>query len=92
LGPTLDEETAWALVRATLASSTGDAARRRVPHPLRADAYLDVEATGAWSASAPPSQAARELLDLYLPLTLDPDLPALPTSADSIASGRWSTP
>jgi riboflavin-specific deaminase-like protein len=38
------------------------------------DHWLEVDATGSWRASGPVSEGARDLLDLYLPLRLDPDI------------------
>ncbi|MSR36527.1 MAG: RibD family protein [Gemmatimonadetes bacterium] len=41
---------------------------------LRSDAWLDLHPSGRWEASAPPTEAARDLLDLFIPITLNPDL------------------
>lgn len=65
---TIDEDTAWALVRATLPNAT----RVRLESPP--GVWLDVHPSGRWDASAPTTAAARALLDLYLPLQLRPDL------------------
>ncbi len=64
----LDEETAWALVKAAAARSGSRAGPGRVRLPDRSDLWLDVHATGLWEAAAPSTQEARELLDLYVPL------------------------
>jgi riboflavin-specific deaminase-like protein len=62
----LDEETAWALVRA---------AQGRSPGRIAAEgAWLEVDASGAWRASGLPDGPVRDLLDLYLPVALGPDL------------------
>jgi riboflavin-specific deaminase-like protein len=37
-------------------------------------AWVEVDESGGWRTSAPPNEAARELLDLYLPLAFAPDL------------------
>ena len=65
---TLDEDTAWALVRATTPNTT------RVRLDSRPGVWLDVGPSGRWDASAPPTAAARTLLELYLPLQLRADL------------------
>ena len=65
---TLDEDDAWALVRATTPNTT------RVSLDSRPGVWLDVHASGWWDASAPPTAAARALLELYLPLQLQADL------------------
>ena len=70
----LDEDAAWALVRAAPAGAPDEGGTRRVRLPADPEVWLDVHATGGWEASAAPSDAARELLDLYVPLTLAPDL------------------
>ena len=61
---TLDEDDAWALVRATTPNTT------RVSLDSRPGVWLDVHASGRWDAFAPPTAAARALLELYLPLQL----------------------
>jgi riboflavin-specific deaminase-like protein len=63
----LDEPTAWALVRALV---PGSADRRSVRVALASGAWLSVEPGGGWTASSPPTDAARDLLDLFLPLRL----------------------
>jgi len=65
---TLDEDDAWALVRATTPNTT------RVSLDSRPGVWLDVHASGRWDTSAPPTAAARALLELYLPLQLQADL------------------
>ena len=68
MSATLDEDTAWALVRATTADTT------RVRLESHPGVWLDVRSSGQWDASAPPTAAARALLELYLPLQLRTDL------------------
>jgi diaminohydroxyphosphoribosylaminopyrimidine deaminase/5-amino-6-(5-phosphoribosylamino)uracil reductase len=65
----LDEEGAWALVRATL-RSPGE----RVRHPDRADVWLDLDASGQWQAPLPATDDARDVLDIFLPIALTPGL------------------
>ena len=66
--PTLDEDTAWALVRAAGPEAT------RVQVDSYPGVWLDLRPSGEWGASSPPTDAARELIDLYLPLQRRADL------------------
>jgi diaminohydroxyphosphoribosylaminopyrimidine deaminase/5-amino-6-(5-phosphoribosylamino)uracil reductase len=68
---TLDEDTAWELVRA-VAAQVGQGASGRLQLDGRADVWLEVDDEGEWLASPRPGDAARDLLDLYLPLVLRP--------------------
>ncbi len=72
--PLMTEDTAWRLLRAVPRDES--ATNRTVPddHNARGGVRLHVDPEGAWRTSAPPSDAARDLLDLYLPLQLDPGL------------------
>ena len=70
----LDEAVAWALVRAAVARAIPEPGPRRVVHPTRPELWLELSESGSWETSAPPTPAARDLLDLYLPLTSRPDL------------------
>jgi len=70
----LGEETAWRLLRALPAGGTeGDGSLRvRVP-PVEStgdEAWLEVRGSGRWKASSAPTEDARDLLDLFLPLLL----------------------
>ncbi len=69
----LDEAAAWALVRAAVPHSALETGPRRVAHPSRPELWLELSESGGWDLSAPPTPAARDLLDLYLPLTSGPD-------------------
>ena len=73
--PTLvTESAAWSLIRAVSAASGGSHAPLQV-HSSASDAeWLQIDAAGEWLTSAPPTDAARALVDLYLPLQLNPDL------------------
>jgi riboflavin-specific deaminase-like protein len=63
----IDERTAWDLVRAvTPGSAATSPVRVRVPSD--AEAWLEVDGAGAWEASRPVSEAARDIFDIYLPL------------------------
>ena len=72
--PLMTEDTAWRLLRAVPREKS--ATSRTVPddHNARGGVRLHIDPEGAWRASAPPSDAARDLLDLYLPLQLDSGL------------------
>lgn len=72
--PLMTEDTAWRLLRAVPRDKS--ATNRTVPedHNASGGVRLHVDPGGAWRTSAPPSDAARDLLDLYLPLQLDPGL------------------
>ena len=72
--PLMTEDTAWRLLRAVPRDKS--ATNRTVPedHNASGGVRLHIDPGGAWRTSAPPSDAARDLLDLYLPLQLDPGL------------------
>ncbi len=70
----LDEDAAWALVRAAVPRAVLGPGPRRVAHRTHQELWLELGESGAWEASVPPTPAARDLLDLYLPLTRGPDL------------------
>ena len=74
----LDEVAAWALVRAAVRlavrAAVEETGARRVPHPTRQGIWLELGDSGDWRTSAPSTPAARDLLDLYLPLARRPDL------------------
>lgn len=61
-------------MRAALASVRGGEQARRVAHPRRADVWLDLDAAGRWRVSSEPGDAARDLIDIFLPLALRRDL------------------
>ena len=69
-----DEDAAWALVRAAVPRAVLGPGPRRVAHRTHQELWLELGESGAWEASVPPTPAARDLLDLYLPLTRGPDL------------------
>ncbi len=64
----IDERTAWDLVRAAPRGPRPDGAPVRVTHHPRPDVWLQVEASGRWSAAPSPSDAARDIFDIYLPI------------------------
>ena len=69
----LDETAAWALVRAAVPRAVLEPGPRRVAHRTRPELWLELGESGGWEASVPPTPTARDLLDLYLPLTRRPD-------------------
>lgn len=74
----LDEETAWALLRRARGRDVGAVLaggdRARLDHPARAGVWLELAPSAAWSASPTPDAAARDLLDLFSPVAVAPDL------------------
>jgi riboflavin-specific deaminase-like protein len=71
----IDERTAWALVRALSPGSAREGSSMRVTCGERASGvWVDVQADGSWTASPTPTDEARELLDLYVPLRVGADL------------------
>ena len=69
----LDEDAAWALVRAAVPRTVLEPGPRRVAHPTLPELWLELIEGGGWEASAPPTPVAGAVLDLYLPLTREPD-------------------
>ena len=74
MGVTLDEDIAWALVRVAAAGWQPHQGHQRVSHPAWPERWIDVDPTGNWQSAAEVTRAARDLLDLYLPLVVRPDL------------------
>jgi riboflavin-specific deaminase-like protein len=77
----LDEETAWRLVLAARVGTSRPAPTRDLGgDPWRVElegpppATLDIHRDGRWDTPSPPSPAARDLLDLFLPVALPADL------------------
>jgi len=73
-GDRLDEAAAWALVRTAVPSEVPEAGPRRVVHPAHPEFWLELRDSGGRDLSLPPTPAARDLFDLYLPLARVPDL------------------
>ena len=70
----LTESSAWSLIRA-VPTIRGDVHAPLRVHSSATDAdWLQIDPAGTWLASAPLSDDARALVDLYLPRQLDPDL------------------
>jgi len=70
----IDERTAWSLVRALVPGSATPGAPARVRVASAPGVWIDVDGDGSWTACAEPSEAARDVLDLYLPLRVPRDL------------------
>ena len=69
----IDEHVAWSLLRAvTPRNSTPPTTRAH--HDPNPEVWLQVYPSGNWNTSSPPTEAARQLLDLYVPLTVHRDL------------------
>ena len=87
-GPhTLDERVAWALVRAVRPAAGRPVQIYHHPKPA---VSLQVYPSGRWEASCPPTGAARQVLDLYVPLQLRADL--VIGQAGQSLDGRIATP
>ena len=70
----IDERTAWHLVRAVRPGGGGESPPQRVHYDPRPGVWLQVQASGQWKASTPVTEAARDLLDLYVPLQVHANL------------------
>jgi riboflavin-specific deaminase-like protein len=70
----IDERIAWDLVRAAIPGSVAQASSVRVRLDSDSDAWLEVGPGGSWEASGDVSEAARDVLDIYLPVRLATDL------------------
>ena len=71
--PPVTEDAAWRLLRAVSRNKRTNRTVRD-DHNASGEVRLHVDPGGAWRTSAPPSGAARDLLDIYLPLQLESDL------------------
>lgn len=69
----IDERTAWNLVRAVIPGSAAGASSVRVGLDADPDVWLEIDAGGAWKASGDVTDAARDVLDVYLPVRLPAD-------------------
>ena len=74
LSDTIDERTAWSLVRAVPPGRAGRTSPAQVHHDPNPDVWLQVDPSGQWTASGEVSDAARHLFNLYLPLQVSSDL------------------
>jgi len=70
----IDERIAWDLVRAAIPGSVAQASSVRVRLDSDSDEWLEVGPGGSWEASGDVSEAARDVLDIYLPVRLATDL------------------
>ncbi len=64
----IDERTAWNLVRATPRGLTTTYPQVCLTNNPSPDVWLQVDRSGQWKASAPVSNEARDVFELYLPL------------------------
>ena len=67
------ETAAWKLLRAMSRGTFATNRTVREHHNPSGEVRLHVDPAGGWRTSAPASDAARQLLDLYLPLQLESD-------------------
>ena len=72
MAPRVTETTAWSLLRAVSRDARATDRTVRDHHNPSGGVSLHVDADGGWRTSPAASGAARDLLDLYLPLLLDP--------------------
>ena len=72
--PLVNEIAAWSLLRRVSAELTGLSPTARIHLNASADLWLQLDAAGHWTTSGPATDAARDLLNLYLPLLLASDL------------------
>lgn len=70
----IDERTAWDLLRTVPPGAAAAGAPLRVHHDPNPAVWLQVYASGAWDAACKTTPAARDLLDLLLPVRLPADL------------------
>lgn len=70
--PRVTETAAWGLLRAVSRAAPATNRTVRDHHNPSGGVSLHVDAGGGWRTSPPASDAARDVLDLYLPLLLDP--------------------
>ncbi|MYD69988.1 MAG: RibD family protein [Acidobacteria bacterium] len=84
--PPLDGTLAWRLVRT---AGPGAGAARRIYHDSAPSVWLQTLPSGGWKTSHPPTDEARLILDLFLPLQLRPDL--IVVQAGQSLDGRIAT-
>ena len=70
----IDERTAWDLLRAVPPGAAAAGAPLRVHHDPNPAVWLQVYPSGAWDTAHETTPAARDLLDLLLPIRLPADL------------------
>ena len=70
----MTEADAWTLIEAVPAALAANKSPTQVHHNARRDCWLQLEASGKWTAPGPVSTQARDLLDLYLPIQTTPQL------------------
>jgi creatinine amidohydrolase len=70
----VDAESAWALVRALAPGAVARGRAARVVLDADRGPWLSVSPDGTWATSAPATEDASQLLDLFLPVRLATDL------------------
>jgi riboflavin-specific deaminase-like protein len=70
MSESIDERTAWSLVRAVVPGSAERAGSVRVRVDEAPGVWLEVDAIGTWRASCDVSAAARDVFDIYLPVRI----------------------
>ena len=70
----ITESTAWDLIRSVHPGHSAAPLPLRVHHDPSPGVWLQVLSTEVWETSEPVSPEARQLLDLFLPLQLQPNL------------------
>lgn len=73
MSTSIDEHTAWNLVRA-VPPGLGGTDSIRAQHNSRADVWLQVYASGRWETSLGVTREAQNVFEIYLPLLLRADL------------------
>ena len=70
MSTSIDERVAWQLVRAVTPGSAAAPVRVHLDALVdaRSDLWLEVDGSGSWTASGVVTDAARDILDIYLPL------------------------
>ena len=70
----IDEQGAWDLVRAVVPGSAAPGRPTRVRAAGDEAVWVEVDADGSWRASHDPSDAARDVFDIYLPVRIAREL------------------
>ena len=84
--PTFDDIVAWRLVRSVRPAAAG---RTCIYHDSVPSVWVQVRPDGRWESSHAPTAEARLILDLFLPLQLQPDL--VVAQAGQSLDGRIAT-
>ena len=85
----IDERTAWGLLRALRSSLPGKPPSGPIHHSPSRDVWVQIDPGGGWTTSSPLTDAARQMLELYLPVQLQPTI-AIGQAGQSL-DGRIAT-